>query len=166
MNAQKDKINDLGCEHFPTENNQKLITFYSINQWRQPNESEKKMRNIHIVKDPCKVLKNPLLNDNIFSTSLQKTLWDQPPTSTDDHIPGKLKLCIGMPVMLKANDATECCITKGAKATVVNWQSYIGPEGQNTLDTLFVKLINPPKTININGLPENVVPIINCVTSI
>jgi hypothetical protein len=33
-----------------------------------------------------------------------------------------------MPVMLRHNDATFSCITKGAKATLVSWQSIKGPE--------------------------------------
>jgi hypothetical protein len=70
-----------------------------------------------------------------------------------------------MPVMLRHNDATECCITKGAEATVVSWQSIDGPEGQTVLDTLFVKLTNPPKNVKIDGLPENVVPITRHTTA-
>jgi hypothetical protein len=75
-NAQKDKINDLDCEHFTTENNQKLVTFIPlINGDNQVNQ-KKKLRNMHMIKDPCKILKNPLLHDNVFLTSLQKMLWD------------------------------------------------------------------------------------------
>jgi hypothetical protein len=62
-------------------------------------------------------------NGNTLTPSLQKLLWDLPHSSSDKHIPGKLSLCIGMPVMLRHNDATECCITKGAEGTVVSWQS-------------------------------------------
>jgi hypothetical protein len=36
------------------------------------------------------------------------------------YIPAKLELCIGMPIMIRNNDATECCITKGTEATVAN----------------------------------------------
>jgi len=64
-----------------------------------------------------------------------------------------------MPVMLKYNDTTECCITKGAEATVIGWQTEQGPEGQTVLETLFVELKDPPKMIKIDGLPDNVVPI-------
>ncbi len=39
------------------------------------------------------------------------------------------------------------------------WQSKIGSRGQQILDTLFVKLKDPPTTVQINNLPENVVPI-------
>jgi hypothetical protein len=61
--------------------------------------------------------------------------------------------------MLRNNDATELCITKGQEGTVAGWQSYVGPHGKLVLDTLFVRLTNPPHTVNIAGLPENVVPI-------
>ena len=112
-----------------------------------------------------KKLLDLVCDTNIFPPGLQKILGEQPHASSDKHVPGKLTLCIGMPVMLRHNDATECCITKGAEATVVSWQSSKGPEGQNVLDTLFVKLKNPPKTVKIDGLPENVVPITRHTTS-
>lgn len=41
----------------------------------------------------------------------------------------------------------------------MSWQSAKGPEGQLILDTLFVELKNPPKTVKFEGLPDNVVPI-------
>ena len=66
---------------------------------------------------------------------------------------------MGMPVMLRNNDATECCMTKGAEGTVAGWQASIGKQGKPMLDTLFVKLSNPPKLVQIEGLPLNVVPI-------
>jgi hypothetical protein len=159
FNAQKDKINELGCERFAAENNQNLTTFFSIDRWKNPTQHQKTNRH------PSKKLLNPVCNGNLLSPSLQKILWEQPHSSSDKHIPGKLSLCIGMPVMLRHNDATECCITKGAEATIVSWQSIKGPEGQNVLDTLFVKLKNPPKTVKIDGLPENVVPITRHITA-
>ena len=159
-NAQKDRINELGCERFAAENNQTLTSFYSIDRWRNP-EQRKKRGSGH----PRKVLLDPVRDTNIFPPVLQKTLWEQPHASSDKHVPGKLTLCVGMPVMLRHNDATECCITKGAEATVVSWQSAKGPEGQNVLDTLFVKLTNPPKSVKINGLPENIVPITRHTTA-
>src|ERR1700692_1657855 len=67
--------------------------------------------------------------------------------------------------MLKHNGATECGITKGAEATVISWQITKGPEGQDVLDTLFVKLKDPPKMIKIDGLPVNMVPITRHTTS-
>jgi hypothetical protein len=58
----------------------------------------------------------------------QNMLWDLPHSATD-HNPGKLALCIGMPVMIRHNDATELCITKGQEGTVAAWQSHEGPYG-------------------------------------
>jgi hypothetical protein len=77
-----------------------------------------------------------------------------------DNFAGKLSLCIGMPVMIRNNDATELCITKGQEAFVVGWQAVKGPHGKHVLDTLFVKLDKSAKTINIPGLPKNVVPLV------
>ena len=102
---------------------------------------------------------DPVRKTNVITPHLQTLLWNQPPASSNKHVAGKLSLCVGMPVMLKHNEATECCMTKGAEGTVVGWQSSERPEGQNILDTLFVRLTNPPKTIKIDGLEENVVPI-------
>ncbi|KAJ7027195.1 hypothetical protein C8F04DRAFT_965550 [Mycena alexandri] len=86
------------------------------------------------------------------------------PSTTNEYIPGKLSLCIGMPIMLRANDATELCITKGQEAVVCGWHSSVGPSGQEVLETLFVRLCNPPKKIQIADLPENVVPLVRTVT--
>ena len=64
-----------------------------------------------------------------------------------------------MPVIIRNNNATELCITKGQEGHVVGWQACKGPHGKNILDTLFIKLDQPAKTVNIDGLPENLVPI-------
>jgi hypothetical protein len=64
---------------------------------------------------------------NRFPLQLQKILWHQPHSSSD-HIPAKLSLCIGTPIMIQYNEATECCITKGAEGTVAGWQSFKGPD--------------------------------------
>jgi hypothetical protein len=61
--------------------------------------------------------------------------------------------------MIRHNDATELCITKGQEGTVVGWQSKIGSQKQQMLDILFVQLVHPPTSVQINGLPINVVPI-------
>ena len=49
---------------------------------------------------------------------------------------------------------------------MVGWNSSIGRHGHLTLETLFVKLIGPPKNINLAGLPKNVVPISRFTTAI
>ena len=77
----------------------------------------------------------------------------------EEHIAGKLSICIGMPVMLRYNEATECCMTKGAEVTVASWQASLGPHGKTVLDTLFVKLKNTPQDVHIDGLPMNIVPV-------
>ena len=61
--------------------------------------------------------------------------------------------------MIRHNCATELCITKGQEGYVYGWQSKVGSKKQCILDTLFVKLKNPPSTVQFDGLPENVVPI-------
>jgi hypothetical protein len=155
LNAQKDKINELGCDRFAAENNQTLTSFYSIDKWRNPDEGKGQKRHGRTNKN----LVDPARKKNTLSPQLQEILWEQPHASSNKHIPAKLTLCVGMPVMLRHNDATECCITKGAEATVAGWQSTQGPAGQNVLDTLFVKLKDPPKTVKINNLPDNVVPL-------
>ena len=107
----------------------------------------------------------PKRKSNVLDPALQKALWTLPHVSTD-HVPGKLLICVGMPIMLHHNEATECCITKGAEGTVECWQASIGPHNMPMLDTLFIKLSNPPKTVQIEGLPDNVVPITRQSTKI
>ncbi|KAF8176753.1 hypothetical protein K438DRAFT_1607274 [Mycena galopus ATCC 62051] len=63
-----------------------------------------------------------------------------------------------MPVMIKSNEATELCITKGQEGIVVDWDSSIGPDNRKILNNLFVELVNPPRPVQIPGLPINVVP--------
>jgi len=60
--------------------------------------------------------------------------------------------------MIRINDATELCITKGQEAIIVGWNGFIGDHRQKVLETLFVKLINPPRNVELPGLPVNVVP--------
>ena len=35
-----------------------------------------------------------------ITNEIQEALWEQPPSSTDKLIAGKLSLCIGLPVMI------------------------------------------------------------------
>ncbi|KAJ7749129.1 hypothetical protein B0H16DRAFT_1267439, partial [Mycena metata] len=96
----------------------------------------------------------------------QRKLWDAPPSATNEFIPGRLSVCLGMPIMLRANDATEMCITKGQESVVVGWDETVGPADQRVLETLFVRLVNPPRTIQILDLPENVVPLVRTINHI
>ena len=49
---------------------------------------------------------------------MQEILWNQLPSTTDKYIAGKLCLCIGLPIMIHNNFATELCITKGQEGYV------------------------------------------------
>lgn len=78
----------------------------------------------------------------------QKILLILSHSSAEKPIPGKLSICMGLPVMIECNVATELCITNGQEATVVGWQSTVGQHKQQMLDVLFVKLGTPPKSEN------------------
>jgi hypothetical protein len=149
LNTQKDQINDLGSERFSMDTGQKLTHFYSIDKrgaatTRQKKRGSKTTKKISASSD--------------IPIEIQNSLWNSSPHSSE-HFPGKLSLCLGMPVMIRNNDATELCITKGQEAFVVGWDSVKGPNKQDILETLYVKLKNPPKKIQLPHLPENIVPI-------
>jgi hypothetical protein len=102
---------------------------------------------------------DPLRDSNLIESSLQHVLWSLPHAATMNR-PGTLALCQGMPVLIKYNVATECCVTNGAEATVVGWKhSELTPD-KKVLDVLFVKLTNSATPVQLEGLPENVVPIV------
>ncbi|KAJ7029491.1 hypothetical protein C8F04DRAFT_962811 [Mycena alexandri] len=153
-NSQKDALNNMGAERFARDTNQELNHFCSIDRISSRSVDKSKWKSC--LQSEIKKI----------SLALQKRLWDAPPSTTNEYIPGKLSVCIGMPVMLRANDATELCITKGQEAVVCGWDESEGPAGQRVLDTLFVTLVNPPRNINIEGLPQNVVPLVRTVNHI
>jgi hypothetical protein len=152
LNAQKDRINELGSVRFAAETGQTLTDFYSIDRFGSPPDAAEKRSRGKKSKTSGKHTSNEI------SSTLQKVIWDLPPSATN-HFPGKLSLCIGMPVIIRNNDATELCITKGQEGHVVGWQAGIGIHGKNVLNTLFIKLDKPAKIVKIDGLPENVVPV-------
>ncbi|KAJ7696999.1 hypothetical protein B0H17DRAFT_864523, partial [Mycena rosella] len=140
LNAQKDKINELGCQKFAEETGQELTHFYSddILPGNAGSQGRKKKS----------------------ERNKEDQLWAAQPSSTDCAVAGKLSLCIGLPVMIRNNDATELCITKGQEGRVVGWHEAQGNRGQRILDTLFVELENPPHPVSIPGLPQNVVALV------
>ena len=149
--TQKDQINLMGCERFAEDTGQELTNFYSIDKRGKgidPASGNKKKK---------KTSEKYSSNDLQFED--QHEIWKLRHGSTENFA-GKLSLCIGMPVMIRNNDATELCITNGQEGFVAGWDYQIGPHGKKVLDTLFVKLDKPSKNINIPGLPENVVPIV------
>jgi len=88
------------------------------------------------------------------------------PSENSNMVAGKLPLCFGMPVMNRNNFATKLCITKGQEDYVCGWQSTLGSRNQQVLDTLFVRLNDPPRKVKFDGLSENVVPIPKTSTSL
>jgi hypothetical protein len=163
VHTQKDQINQLGCERFAAETHQNLTNFYSVDKWGKESDPATKQK-----WGKSKAAPKSKHKSNEIDFDVQQEIWKVRHGATD-HFPGKLSLCLGMPVMIRNNDATELCITKGQEGFVVGWQSIKGPHGKRVLDTLFVKLDNPPQLVQIPGLPDNVVPIvkntktINCI---
>ncbi|KAF8882796.1 hypothetical protein BD779DRAFT_1381589, partial [Infundibulicybe gibba] len=159
MNIHKDAINSLGCQRFARESRQELVHFYSEDSISSQDEQGNRKTNFGSKGD---------LNVRTIPQAVQDILWAQPHSanSIGHNIPAKLSLCIGMPVMIRNNSATELCITKGQEGVVYAWQSTKGSRNQTLLDTLFVRLINPPQTIKFDGLPENVVPITRTAVNI
>lgn len=158
-NSQKDRINDIGSKRFASDSGQRLITFYSVDSLTSDENSQsgKGNRNSRSIK-AAHVRKG-------MTKELQEVLWTCPPNSSA-HVASTLSLCIGMPIMIRNNDATELCITKGQEATVVGWISSLGPFGQLVLDTLFLKLVNPPRDIQIENLPKNIIPMTKTTTTV
>jgi hypothetical protein len=151
-NLHKDEMNRLGALRFAQETGQDLIDFFSDDSPRSnPSDSEQTTGTKRVSK---------------ITDEMQYGFWSQPPSSTDKHIAGKLSLCIGLPVMIRYNYATELCMTRGQEGFVHGWQSKKGSRGQLVLDTLFVKLKDPPANIQLDGLPENVVPVYPTTTNL
>lgn len=153
-NLQKDHINLLGAARFAKETGQKITSFYSIDRFRggAADKTTKALRasNRHIAD-------GTRFSDRIPSVQ-QEIIWSLEPKYTN-HKAGRLDLCVGMPVMLRSNEATECCMTNGASAVVVGWKADGDLDLRPSLDILFVRLTNPARDVQLPGLPLNVVPI-------
>ncbi|KAF9460478.1 hypothetical protein BDZ94DRAFT_1223093, partial [Collybia nuda] len=152
--TQKDQINMLGCQRFADETGQKLTNFYSIDKWGKETDPATKQK-----WGKSKAAPKTKHASNEIDYDDQIHIWNVRHGATENFA-GKLSLCIGMPIMIRNNDATELCITKGQEGIVRGWQSTKGPHGKNILETLFVELINPSRKIQIPGLPDNVVPLV------
>ncbi|KAH6867294.1 hypothetical protein BKA70DRAFT_1133835, partial [Coprinopsis sp. MPI-PUGE-AT-0042] len=137
-NSFKDRYNDLGCSRFVREANQVLHEFHSVDTTCPSNNDEKKRKGKK--RAPWVAL----------SKARQTLLWNMEP-HTSEHIPGKLMLCQGLPVILRHNDATELCITKGQEGHIMGWDSV------EALEKVYVKLdLKSPRKVQIPNLPENV----------
>jgi hypothetical protein len=151
--TQKDQFNTLGSERFANDTGQKLTNFYSIDKWGKEVDPSSKTK-----WGKSKAASKTKHQSNEIDFDDQLHIWRVRHGGTENFA-GKLSLCIAMPVMLRNNDATELCITKGQEGFVAGWNSRRGPHGKRVLETLFVKLDNPPQNVMIPGLPQNVVPI-------
>jgi hypothetical protein len=159
LNSLKDEINRMGSLRFARESGQELVEFVSIDTI--PSDVPERSR---YEKKPAGQRRQT--KHGKIPLNVQKVLWDQPACANTKLVPGRLSLCVGMPVMIRYNAATEMCITKGQEALVYSWQGVEGLDGTSVLDTLFVKLLNPPTPVEIDGLPQNVVPLTrNSVTT-
>ena len=146
LNIHKDEINRLGCQKFASEMNTLLTSFFSCDK----------------VCDPSKVqgTHKRTMRPPVLTTTLKNILWNRPTSCMSAKVPGRLDICVGMPIMIKMNAATELCVTNGQEAFVVDWKADLGPDGKLMLDTLFVKLCCPPQDITLPDLPTNVVPVV------
>ncbi|KAJ7890019.1 hypothetical protein B0H13DRAFT_1626522 [Mycena leptocephala] len=144
-NIHKDTINELGAKRFAQDTGQELYEFFSVDRLTHKGVDKSKWKG-------CEQAHYKRLGPR-----LQKQLWKATPSSTSEHIAGCLRLCIGMPVMIKSNDATELCMTRRQEGIVRGWDESTGPSGQKILETLFVELTKPPRDIQIGDLPLNVV---------
>ena len=153
-NLHKDEINRLGAARFAQETGQSLTDFFS--------DDSPRVTGTQADSEEGKGVKRVAE----LTSEMKDGLWSQPPSSTDKHIAGKLSLCIGLPVMIRYNFAMEMCMTRGQEGFVHGWQSKTGSSGQLVLDTLFIKLKDPPSCVHVPGLPENVVPVYPTTTNV
>ena len=150
FNTHKDSINTIGLRRFATEKRVKLTDFFSDNRVEKVEDRNKKKG--RKIATNCKI--------SSILDNLQQLLWDTSSGTVSDFIPEKLSLCLDLPVMIWANAVTDLCITKSQEGTVYAWQSRLSSQGQQVLDTLFIKLTNPPQNIKLDGLLENVIPLV------
>jgi hypothetical protein len=153
FNASRDKLSERGAQQFARETRQILHIFYSIDKYSSgntDNQVPKKIKRKQI---------DPICSTDRLSPRDQFVFWSLPPNCTNNH-PGRLKLCTEMPVMVKKNKATECGVTNGAEGVVVGWKSRTIDASHNALEVLFIKLTSPPIDVKLEGLEQNVVPVV------
>ena len=149
-NIHKDEINEMGCNKFAAATGQTLTSFYSVDHVA---EASKVNSN--------RVKKSTIVHPSVLTQTLKSILWNRPASCMSTKTAGRLDLCLNMPVMIKTNAATELCVTNGQEGTVAGWDAVEGSGGRQSLVTLFVRLTNPPKDVQLPDLPLNVVPIVS-----
>ncbi|KAI9063185.1 hypothetical protein FKP32DRAFT_1531249, partial [Trametes sanguinea] len=153
-NAHRDAINRDGAERYAQRTGKQLHYFYSHDSWGKTKDSA----SVRKAQKQYASISDPIRQGNAISQRLQRVLWSLRPAMTEHH-PGVLALCEGMPVILKANEATEVGATNGAAGHVEGWQARSDASGREYLQVLFVRLDRPPRDFQLDGLPPNVVPI-------
>jgi hypothetical protein len=135
-NKDKDLFNDANTARFALEHGQELYEFHSVDtiSGKEPKRSKRKGKKVKVYAK-LKTLGQAQCLD----------LWSQPP-HTSEQIPATLKLCLGLPVLLRYNVATDLCITRGQEGRVVGWtrKRYPGFGDRYKLEILYVELISPP----------------------
>ena len=154
-NHERDIYNEVGAQRFASERGVPLYSFYSADKWKSVDKSD----SVRDMQRQYTRTIDPLRSSDTLVSAMRSYLWSLPPRSTK-NLQGTLRLCRGMPVQLKHNEATELCATNGAEGTVIGWDSEEFMNGMHRLKTLFVELKNPPKELNMLDLPLNVVPVV------
>ncbi len=152
-NAHRDRFNSDKSKDFAITHGLPLYRFHSVDRWGRNKESQ----SVRDAQRSFERVVDPVRTSNIITPRLQTVLWNLPPALSEHHA-GVLELCLGMPVLLKFNEATELCATNGAEAVVHDWVCHTD-RGHLVLDTLFVELVNPPRPVQLQGLPVNVIPL-------
>ncbi|KAJ3558572.1 hypothetical protein NM688_g846 [Phlebia brevispora] len=160
-NSHRDAINELSVHRFAAERNLTLHRFYSRDKVK-PSSMPESMRQAMLLVQREYSARSTYA---AMVHNLQEKLWELPPAATD-HVPGVLQLCVGLPVLLKQNEATELGATNGAEAFVESWDAEMMSCGKERLLTVFVRLANPVRDIELPGLPLNVVPVVSCADDI
>jgi hypothetical protein len=145
-------LNELGSVRFAKETEQALQYFNSIDKLKTSHEEKKLPRNI------SKKLVDPLRKSDLLHPNDQFYIWNMAPSDTSNH-PGVLPICLGMPIMIKKNKATECSVTNGAEGIVVGWKSKPLNKDHNMLQVLFVKLTSNPISVTIPEVRRRIVPV-------
>ena len=120
LNSQRDEINEKGSKKFASITSQQLSPFRSLDTWSSTNSpSGSDGNHEHYTGD-------------IHKKKLQELLWSLPPASCKNFT-GTLKICKNLPVLIKYNQSTECCITNGAEAKVIDWTIRTHPNNESRL---------------------------------
>ncbi|KAI0833884.1 hypothetical protein BC628DRAFT_1406785 [Trametes gibbosa] len=141
-NAHRDAINARRTREFAADRGVLLHSFFSYDRWGKAVNSDSARQAQRLYE----------------KTIDPEMLWQVPPCMSDHHA-GILTLCIGMPVLLKFNEATELCATNGAEAEVVKMVAGKTPCGRPCLESLHVRLTSLPQNVQVPGLPMNVIPL-------